>query len=100
MKLTNSGYDGPWSYTPDRFSNQYFVLLKTVKWTKKNWSGPEQYVDPNDELMMLPTDIALLHDAEFKKYVDLYAQDKEIFYRDFADAFAKLLELGVARQKI
>jgi cytochrome c peroxidase len=49
-----SGYSGPWTNTPTRFSNQYFVLLTTVKWTKKKWDGPEQYADPDDELMMLP----------------------------------------------
>jgi catalase (peroxidase I) len=74
--------------------------LKTIKWQKKKWDGPEQYVDPDEELMMLPTDLALIQDPEFKKYVDLYAQDKEVFYRDFSDAFAKLIELGVVRQKL
>ncbi|KAI9207359.1 heme peroxidase [Polychytrium aggregatum] len=92
-----SGYKGPWTFNPTRFSNQYFVLLKNVKWTKKQWDGPEQYQDPHDELMMLPTDMALLWDPEFKKYVELYAQDKEAFFRDFSAAFARLLELGVNR---
>ncbi|KAJ1562664.1 hypothetical protein HK096_005932, partial [Nowakowskiella sp. JEL0078] len=64
-----SGYDGPWTNTPTRFSNQYFILLTSVKWKKKEWSGPLQYVDENDELMMLPSDMALLWDPEFVKYV-------------------------------
>ncbi|KAI8903312.1 heme peroxidase [Gorgonomyces haynaldii] len=95
-----SGYSGPWTYTPTRFSNQYFKLLKEINWQKKKWDGPEQYVDPDDELMMLPSDMALLWDAKFKQYVDLYAADKEAFFKDFAIAFAKLLELGVNRPKI
>lgn len=45
--------------------------------------------------MMLPTDIALIQDPEFKKYVIEYAKDEEKFFKDFAKAFEKLLELGV-----
>jgi cytochrome c peroxidase len=44
--------------------------------------------------MMLPSDIALIHDPEFKKIVELYAKDEDVFFQDFAKAFAKLLELG------
>jgi cytochrome c peroxidase len=87
-----SGYTGPWTFTPNRFSNQYFTLLLDVEWKEKKWDGPKQYVDPEDELMMLPTDMALVWDPEFKKYVELYAKDKELF--------AKLLEVGVQRQKL
>jgi hypothetical protein len=86
--------------SPVKENNQYFVLLKTVKWQKKEWDGPLQYVDPEGELMMLPTDMALLDDAEFKKWVDVYAKDKKVFFDDFASAFGKMLELGVVRQKI
>ncbi|KAL7751577.1 heme peroxidase [Sorochytrium milnesiophthora] len=94
-----SGFDGPWTYTPTRFSNQYFKLLLNTTWTPKKWAGPLQYADPEDELMMLPADLALLQDAKFKEYVELYARDKDVFYKDFAEAFAKLLELGVKRNK-
>ncbi|KAJ3113678.1 hypothetical protein HDU96_003080 [Phlyctochytrium bullatum] len=92
-----SGYVGPWTNTPDRFSNQYFKLLTTVEWKKKKWDGPEQYADPDDELMMLPTDMALIWDPLFKPIVEEYAKDKEVFFKDFAAAFGKLLDLGVKR---
>ena len=95
-----SGYTGAWSYTPTRFSNQYFILLIKEKWTKKKWNGPEQYENSDGELMMLPTDMALLSDKEFAKYVTLYAKDKDAFFADFSSAFAKLLELGVVRSKM
>jgi cytochrome c peroxidase len=45
--------------------------------------------------MMLPSDIALISDPVFKKWVEIYAKDEDRFFKDFAKAFAKLLELGV-----
>ena len=98
--LDRSGYLGPWTYSPTRFSNQYFVLLTKVKWQKKEWNGPEQYENPEKDLMMLPTDMALLWDKEFAKFVKLYAEDKDAFFKDFSDAFSKLLELGISRQRL
>lgn len=41
--------------------------------------------------------MALVKDAEFRKYVEKYANDKELFFKDFSAAFAKLIELGVDR---
>ena len=49
--------------------------------------------------MMLPTDLALIEDAAFKPYVEAYAEDKDLFFQDFSDAFAKLIELGVERSE-
>jgi cytochrome c peroxidase len=92
---SRSGFDGPWTRSPITFSNDFFVQLKEVNWSERTWNGPRQFQDPNDEIMMLPTDIALIEDPEFKKYVDLYAADEEAFFKDFASAFKKLMELGV-----
>ena len=44
--------------------------------------------------------MVLLSDPEFKKYTQLYAEDKKVFFEDFAAAFSKLLELGVKRPKL
>ncbi|RKO90472.1 hypothetical protein BDK51DRAFT_52954 [Blyttiomyces helicus] len=44
---------------------------------------------------MLPTDLALIKDKSFKKFVDLYAKDEARFFSDFALAFQKLEENGV-----
>ena len=54
-----SGFDGPWTYTPTRFTNQFFKLLKNETWTERKWDGPKQYQNPDGDLMMLPSDIAL-----------------------------------------
>lgn len=95
-----SGYSGPWTYTPNKLGNQYFKLLLSVKWQKKKWDGPEQFVDPTDSIMMLPTDMCLLSDPDFKKHVQLYADNKDAFLKDFSRVFAKLMELGVPRPRI
>ena len=44
--------------------------------------------------MMLPSDLVLIQDEAFKVYVDLYAKDQKVFFKDFAVAFQKLEELG------
>jgi len=65
-----SGYSGPWTPTPTTFNNVYFTLLKSLKWVPKDWSGPPQYVDgATGKLMMLPTDLVLLQDKSFMKWV-------------------------------
>jgi cytochrome c peroxidase len=45
--------------------------------------------------MMLPTDMEIIRDKSFRKWAEIYAKDADKFYKDFSDAFAKLLELGV-----
>lgn len=96
-----SGYWGPWTNAETTFSNEYFRLLLEEKWTLKKthngkpWKGPQQYENPDGTLMMLPADLALVQNPEFKQYVELYAKNEEQFFKDFAATFGKLLELGV-----
>ncbi|OWM80411.1 hypothetical protein CDL15_Pgr019691 [Punica granatum] len=74
-----SGFDGPWTQEPLQFDNSYFVeLLK----------------GETEGLLKLPTDEALVHDPEFRPYVELYAKDEEAFFRDYAISHKKLSELG------
>lgn len=100
-----SGFHGAWVNNPTRFSNQYFKLMSGLEWKKKTvpQSGVEQFVnydeDSETELMMLPTDMALLYDDKFAPYVHKYAEDKEAFFEDFAKVFAKLIELGIQRDE-
>ena len=96
-----SGYWGPWSNAETTFSNEYFRLLLEEQWTIKRthegkpWKGPAQFESPDGKLMMLPSDIALIQDPEFRKYVELYKKDEALFFKDFSAAFSKLMELGV-----
>lgn len=70
--------------------NSYFRLLKVSglkrgkrrsdpgiqeeKWTERKWNGPRQFQDSSGKLMMLPSDLALIQDPAFAKWVDLYAE--------------------------
>lgn len=68
------------------------------KWVehKPKPTAPAQFQDASSKsLMMLPSDMALLADPVFKKQVIEYSKDGEAFKKDFAQVFAKLLELGV-----
>lgn len=96
-----SGYWGPWTNAETTFSNEYFRLLLQERWSPKLthngkvWTGPDQYEDSTGQLMMLPSDMFLLADPEFKKWVEVYAKDEDKFFNDFAKAFSKLLSSGV-----
>lgn len=89
-----SGFWGPWSRAPTTFSNLYFVELFENKWTPKRWNGPDQFEDPTGELMMLPTDLAIVQDPSFRKYAQMYYKDEAKFAQDFSAAFSKLMALG------
>jgi hypothetical protein len=73
----NSGYVGPWQGTPTIFSNIYYKLLLKVNWTPDERAAKFQFKDPSGSLMMLPSDLVLTQDAEFKKHVEAYAKDKK-----------------------
>jgi len=62
---------------------------------QKKWNGPKQFEDESGTLMMLPGDMALIEDPAFKKWVEVYSKDEAKWHNDFANAFSKLLELGV-----
>jgi len=89
-----SGFEGPWTRAPTTFSNEYFRLLLDEKWTERKWNGPRQFQDSTGELMMLPADLAFIQDSEFRKWVEKYKNDDNLFRQHFASAFTKLLELG------
>jgi len=48
--------------------------------------------------MMLPTDMVLVQDPKFRPIVEEYARDEQIFFKDFAIAFGKLIALGCPPQ--
>lgn len=91
-----SGFDGPWTFSPITLTNDYYKLLFDEKWVWRSWNGPKQLQDKNSRsLMMLPTDYVLTQDKSFKKYAKAYAQDQDLFFKDFSAVVARLFELGV-----
>ncbi|KAF9353993.1 heme peroxidase [Mortierella sp. AD094] len=90
-----SGYDGPWTASPTVFTNSFYTELLGRTWVERKWSGPKQFEDKESKsLMMLPADMAMIKDKEFKKWVEIYAKDESKFFEDFAKATTKLFELG------
>ena len=78
------------------FTNDYFKLLLSESWYQRKWNGPKQFQDYKTKtLMMLPSDMSLINDKKFKPWVEAYAKDQELFFKDFSAAFQKLEELGV-----
>lgn len=91
-----SGFDGPWTFSPTFFTNEFYKLLLDEKWHIRDWDGPRQWQDDKSKsLMMLPLDYALIEDDKFKKFVVKYALDQDLFFNKFSKSFAKLLELGI-----
>ena len=43
--------------------------------------------------MRMPADMVLIEDPKFRVHVEAYAKDEALFFRDFALAFQRLLEL-------
>lgn len=91
-----SGFSGPWTFSPTVLTNDYYKLLLNEKWQWKKWDGPKQLEDKGTKsLMMLPADYALIQDKKFKVWVEKYAKDNDLFFKDFAAVITKLFELGV-----
>ncbi|SCV03529.1 LANO_0G04676g1_1 [Lachancea nothofagi CBS 11611] len=91
----NSGFEGPWGAATNVFSNEYYVNLLNEHWKlNKNEAGQMQY-DSDKGYMMLPTDMALIQDPKYLKFVKEYANNQDAFFKDFVKAFSKLIENGI-----
>ncbi|XP_030545208.1 probable L-ascorbate peroxidase 6, chloroplastic/mitochondrial isoform X1 [Rhodamnia argentea] len=67
----------------------------TVQWLKFDNSYFKDIKEQRDEnLLVLPTDGVLFEDPSFKVYAEKYAEDQEAFFKDYAEAHAKLSNLG------
>ncbi|ODV61187.1 heme peroxidase [Ascoidea rubescens DSM 1968] len=93
----NSGFTGPWTFSPNMVTNEFFKLILNERWEiKQHYDGNTQFEDSKTHsLMMLPTDMALIFDPNFKKISEIYSKNENLLFKDFANAFKKLLELGI-----
>ncbi|KAM7514832.1 hypothetical protein LguiA_004415 [Lonicera macranthoides] len=82
-KYTKDGPGAPggqsWTAQWLKFDNSYFKDIKERR---------------DEDLLVLPTDAALFEDPSFKVYAEKYAEDQEAFSKDYAEAHAKLSNLG------
>ncbi|KAJ0789515.1 putative L-ascorbate peroxidase [Helianthus annuus] len=82
-KYTKDGPGAPggqsWTVKWLRFDNSYFKDIKEKR---------------DEDLLVLPTDAALFEDPSFKVYAEKYAVDEKAFFDDYAEAHAKLSNLG------
>merc|ERR1719322_667700 len=67
------------------------------KWTPKKthkgkkWNGPPQFENPEGDLMMLSTDLALVNDPKFRVWAEKYYKDEELWFKDFAKYYNNLM---------
>ncbi|GJW87983.1 probable L-ascorbate peroxidase 6, chloroplastic/mitochondrial isoform X1 [Tanacetum coccineum] len=82
-KYTKEGPGAPggqsWTVKWLRFDNSYFKDIKEKR---------------DEDLLVLPTDAALFDDPSFKVFAEKYAEDEKAFFTDYAEAHAKLSNLG------
>ncbi|KAF3337743.1 putative L-ascorbate peroxidase 6 [Carex littledalei] len=82
-KYTKDGPGAPggqsWTAQWLKFDNSYFRDIKEKR---------------DEDLLVLPTDAALFDDPSFKVYAEKYAENQEAFFKDYAEAHAKLSNLG------
>ncbi|EYU22979.1 hypothetical protein ABFS82_03G097600 [Erythranthe guttata] len=82
-KYTKDGPGAPggqsWTVQWLKFDNSYFKDIKEKK---------------DEDLLVLPTDAVLFDDPAFKEYAEKYAVDVDAFFKDYAEAHAKLSSIG------
>ncbi|XP_026445666.1 probable L-ascorbate peroxidase 6, chloroplastic/mitochondrial isoform X1 [Papaver somniferum] len=82
-KYTKDGPGAPggqsWTAEWLKFDNSYFKDIKEKR---------------DEDLLVLPTDAALFDDPSFKVYAEKYATNQEEFFKDYAEAHAKLSNQG------
>lgn len=95
-----SGFEGPWSTTPTRWSNEFFVYLRKYKWEKHlNSAGHYQWrienaTGPEATLMRLTADMALVNDEKYAKVVEMFAESRHALDVIFDAAWFKLTTNG------
>jgi len=92
--VTTSGFEGAWTSTPLRWSNEFFTQLINDNYTLVYNNDNPQWQNIRNGLLMLTTDLALVHDADYSDIVAEFAEDIEALDTAFAAAWQKLTEAG------
>jgi len=99
-----SGFEGPWTTNPTWWDNSYFTNLRSHKWKvhigpggHHQWQvdGEPSPTAPGpqggrQDIMMMTSDVALLHDDAYEKIVRTYATDQPAFDHAWKHAWYKL----------
>lgn len=110
-----SGLEGAWSATPTLFTTQYIDNLLNFDWVKtKSPAGATQWIptDPNAAALvpdahlkdkrhapiMFTTDIALKEDPGFRKVLESWQKNPDLFGKAFARAWFKLTHRDLGPQ--
>lgn len=88
-----SGFDGRWTSGNDTLDNEYFKTLLTHEWSLETVqkTNRTQFTNKDGSLMMLHTDMVFLNDPKFRAIVQSYAEDNDLFLKEFRDAWIKLV---------
>lgn len=96
-----SGFNGPWTTTPNRWTNQFVTGMFDDEWEQvKTPNGKAvqwQTKDRNSVLagtMRLTADLALVNDAIYKDLLTDWACDQQKLAVAFAASWKKLVESG------
>jgi len=93
--LDRSGFDGAWTAEPNKFDNSYFKALLEKSFSPETTNkGKPQYRCAASNTIMMESDMALIRDPGFKRWVDTYAADQDAFFADFSESWARVQELG------
>jgi catalase (peroxidase I) len=93
--LDRTGFDGTWTENDKKFDNAFYTDLMTKHYVPETTSkGRAQYRCPETNTMMLISDMALIEDEKFRPWVEKYAADQDLFFKDFVKAWVKVQELG------
>ena len=98
-KAARSCFDGEWTEKSRVFDNSYFTDLLTKTYAPETVAvtGCPQHRSRAGTIMLV-SDLALLEDPAFKAVVEEYAANQSLFFAEYASAWIKLQENGVAEQ--
>ena len=108
MNAYTSGFELPFTSRPIVWDLEYFNNLINYKWKKITGPGEQPQWEPElvggqempqadsadgnskQNVGLLTSDVALMHDVEYEKLVRMFAEDRERFDEVFAHAWYKL----------
>ena len=78
--LKNKNFDKEmrWSRNPYVFDNNYY----------------QELLDNKSPYIKTPSDIALISDNDFSKWVETYAGDQNLFFDNYSSSYRKMSEIG------